>query len=180
MAQKNTLTGLVRFSFVNVFKPRAAEDGGKEKYSVCIMVPKKDKVTLQKLKEAIDEAKEWGKKEKWDGKLPKNLKEPVRDGDEEREDSPEFEDMYFFNASTLMKPGVIDEDKDEIMRAEEFYSGVWGRALIHFYPFDMKGNRGIGVGLNAVQKLKDDENLGGGNTWSADDFDDDDDDGSIF
>ena len=29
-------TGRVRFSYVNVFKPRAAVEGQKEKYSACI------------------------------------------------------------------------------------------------------------------------------------------------
>lgn len=169
---KNTLTGKVRFSYVNVFKPKASEEGGKEKYSVCIMVPKKDKVTVAKIRAAVDEAVEYGKKNSWDGKVPKNLKLPLRDGDEEREDQPEFEGMYFLNASTLMKPGVIDADKDEIMQASEFYSGCWGRALIHFYSFDMKGNRGVGVGLAAVQKLEDDDKLGGGG-WTADEFDED-------
>lgn len=172
---KNTLTGKVRFSYANVFEPKESEEeGGKPKYSVCIMIPKKDKVTLAKIKAGVDEATEYGMKTKWDGKKPKNFKDPIRDGDDEREDKAEFKDMYFINASTTIKPGVIDADKNEIIQRSEFYSGCWGRALVHFFPFDTKGNRGVAVGLTAVQKLEDDDRLGGGG-WSADEFDDEDD-----
>lgn len=43
----------------------------------------------------------------------------------------------------------------------ELYSGIYGRASINFYAFNSNGNRGIACGLNALQKLRDGEPLGG-------------------
>ena len=40
MSQK-VVTGVVRFSYVNVFKPKAISEGADEKYSVCLLIPKK-------------------------------------------------------------------------------------------------------------------------------------------
>ena len=50
-------TGKVRFSYCNLFTPRAVQDGAKPKYSVTLLIPKTDKFTIQKIKTAIDAAK---------------------------------------------------------------------------------------------------------------------------
>jgi hypothetical protein len=81
--------------------------------------------------------------------------------------------MMFLNANSKSAPGVVDKALNEIIDKEEFYSGCWGRASINFFPYDSNGNRGIGVGLNNVQKLKDGDRLGGSRASAEDDFDDD-------
>jgi len=43
------VTGKVRFSYVNVFEPRAMQEGGDKKYSVLLLIPKTDKVTIKKM-----------------------------------------------------------------------------------------------------------------------------------
>ena len=48
------VTELVRFSYVNIFRSRAFREGQDAKYSICILVPKKDKAGIAKLKAAID------------------------------------------------------------------------------------------------------------------------------
>ena len=167
------ITGLVRFSYVNIFRSRAFRDGQKEKYSICLLIPKNDKATIAKIEKAIDEAKADGLLRKWGGKLPKNLHLPLRDGDKERAgEAPEYEGMYFLNASSNGKPGIVDRDLNEILDPDEVYSGCWGRASIDFYPYDINGNRGIAVGLNNVQKQKDGERLGGGRASAESDFGD--------
>lgn len=170
------ITGTVRFSYLNVFKPKAVNEGQEPKYSVCLLIPKKDKKTLDKIRRAIEAEKKAGAEEKWKGKVPANLKTPLRDGDEERADEyPEYAGMYFLNANSTKKPILLDETKDEILDQTELYSGCWGRANVNFYYFEVNGNRGIAVGLNALQKKKDDEPLGGMITIesAAADFDDD-------
>lgn len=154
------ITGKVRFSYCNVFEPRAAAEGQEPKYSVCIMIPKSDKKTLAAIEKAIEEAKQEGK-EKWGGKIPAKLNTPLRDGDEERPDQPEFRGHYFLNASSKFKPGLVDKQLNPIIDREEFYSGVYGRASINFYAYNVSGNRGIAAGLNNLQKLSDGEPLGG-------------------
>lgn len=173
MATK-VVTGKVRFSYVHVFEPWSGQPGQEPKYSVCLLIPKEDKKTLAKITAAMDEAIQDGIKSKWGGKQPKNLHLPVRDGDEERADeSPEYEGMVFLNANSKNAPGVVDKDLNVILDADEFYSGCWGRASINFFPYDSNGNRGIGVGLNNVQKLKDGDRLGGSRASAEDDFGDD-------
>ena len=168
------VTGKVRFSYVNIFKSRAFQADQDAKFSICLLIPKEDKATLKKIKAAIDEAIQEGISSKWNGKKPANVKLPLRDGDEERADeAPEYEGMMFLNANSTQKPGIVDKDLNEILDPDEVSSGCWGRASINFYPFSVNGNKGIGVGLNNVQKLKDGEHLGAARASAESDFDDD-------
>ena len=168
------VTGKVRFSYVNIFKSRAFQADQDAKFSICLLIPKEDKATLKKIKAAIDEAIQEGISSKWNGKKPANVKLPLRDGDEERADeAPEYEGMMFLNANSTQKPGIVDKDLNEILDPDEVYSGCWGRASINFDPFSVNGNKGIGVGLNNVQKLKDGEHLGAARASAESDFDDD-------
>lgn len=169
------VTGKVRFSYAQVFEPRAMPNSTDLKYSVSILIDKNDKATLRKIKAAIEAAKEEGKA-KWGGKIPSNLRTPLRDGDIDRSDRPEYEDKMFINASSKRPPGIVDENKDPIFDKNEFYSGCYGRASVNFYAFDVNGNRGIAAGLNNLQKLEDGPRLDGGTTPEedfADEYEDD-------
>src|SRR5205085_10896287 len=72
------ITGLVRFSFVHVFEPTSMEGSDRKKYSVSILIPKTDKAQIDRLREAINIAKETGKG-KCDGKITAGLKIHIRD-----------------------------------------------------------------------------------------------------
>jgi len=171
------ITGKVRFSYAHLFKPVAISEGQEPKFSVCLLIPKTDKETLKKIKAAIEAAKTQGIS-MWGGKAPANLKTPLRDGDEERPDQPEYEGMFFINANAKTRPGIVDKDLNEILDSSEVYSGCYGRASINFYPFNQAGNRGIGCGLNNVQKIADGDYLGGRSKAEDDfseNFEDDDD-----
>ena len=82
--------------------------------------------------------------------------------------------MFFLNANSTQKPGIVDRDLNEILDPDEVYSGCWGRASINFFPYNSNGNKGVGVGLNNIQKLKDGERLGGARASAEDDFGGDD------
>ena len=176
------VTGKVRLSYAHLFKPVAVEEGQDPKYSVCLLIPKSDKETLRKIKTAVDAAKAQGAS-LWNGKVPANLKTPLRDGDEERPDQPEYDGMYFINASSKQKPGIVDRGLNAILDSDEVYSGCYGRASVNFYPFNKAGNRGVACGLNNIQKLEDGDYLGGrsraeddfGDGWGDDSYDDEDD-----
>lgn len=155
--------------YVNLTKPKAIEEGQEEKYSVCIMIDKSDKAQIKKVNTAIEAAKEVAKS-KWGGKFPGNAKLPLRDGDEDREDDPNFAGKYFIQAYSKTKPEIVDLAKKAVPESE-VYSGMIGRVSVNFYPYDVKG-KGIAAGLNNVQKVKDGERLAG-RTSAADDFDDD-------
>jgi len=172
VSKTKVVTSEVRLSYVNVWEPSAAKGSTEKKYSVVIMVPKKDKALVAKINAAIEAAKIEGKESKWKGKIPHNLDLPLRDGDTEREDKPEFAGMYFLNAKGKRKPGIIDLAGNEIIERDEFYSGVFAKCSINFYPYDVDGGKGVAVGLNNLLKTKDGENLGGGSS-AAEDFADD-------
>ena len=162
MSQTKVITGKVRFSYAQVFEPKAMNESSTPKYSISLIIPKNDKKTLDKIKAAIESAIEEGKTSKWGGKVPKNLKTPLRDGNEEREDDEAYAEAMFVNANSSNKPGLVDEDLNPILDKSEFYSGCYGRASINFYAYDSNGSKGIACGLNNLQKLEDGERLAGG------------------
>ena len=164
MATK-VITGVnTRWSYANVWEPKAME-GGKPKFSVSLIIPKSDIVTVGKIKAAIEEAYRDGQsKLKGNGKsVPalSTLRNPLRDGDLERPDDPAYANAYFVNANSTSAPGIVDAAKNQIIDKSEVYSGCYGRASISFYAFNANGNKGIACGLNNLQKIKDGEPLGG-------------------
>lgn len=163
------VTGKVRFCYVNVFEPTAMNEGDAPKYNICILIPKNDTKTVDKINKAIEAAKQAGKAKIADknGKIPSTLKLPLRDGDDERSDDPAFEGMYFINANSTRKPSIVDKELNPIMDKEEFYSGCYGRASINFYAYNVQ-SKGIAAGLNNLQKLEDGEMLAGGSSADED------------
>ena len=174
------ITGVdTRWSYANVWDPKSI-NGGAPKYSVSLIIPKSDKVTIQKIKAAIQAAYEEGEsKLKGNGKSVPSLavlKTPLRDGDLERPDDEAYKNAYFVNANSATAPGIVDADRQQIIDRSEVYSGVYGRASINFYAFNSNGNKGIACGLNNLQKIRDGEPLGGKASAESDFATDDDDD----
>lgn len=163
------ITGIVRLSYANVWEPKSV-NGGKEKYSVSIIIPKEDNKTMDEIKKAIDAAIEEGKG-KFGGKIPNkaSLKTPLRDGDIDRAEDEAYKNSYFINANSLTPPQVVDKDVKPILEHSEIYSGVYARVSINFYAFNSSGNKGIACGLGNIQKIRDGEPLGG-RTNAEDEF----------
>lgn len=162
------ITGLVRFSYLHVWEPTAIEEGQEKKYSVSLIIPKSDKATLAEINAAIEAAKKAGKDSKFGGKIPSNLKTPLRDGDVDRPEDENYADCYFINANCKTKPGLVDKNVKPILEQDELYSGCYGRASITFYAFNTSGNKGIACGLNHLMKIKDGEPLGGRSSADSD------------
>lgn len=162
------VTGMVRLSYAHLHQPHAIE-GNEPKYSVSLIIPKDDKETLKAIKEAVEEAKE-NSKHLWGGKIPSNLKTPLRDGDEERPDDDVYSNAYFINANSKSKPELVDLKGNKGLGPDEIYSGCYARVSINFYGYSVSGSKGVACGLGNVQKLDDGEKLGGGSR-AEDDFD---------
>lgn len=152
-----------RWSYANVWEPKSI-NGSTPKYSVSLIIPKSDKVTIEKIKKAIEAAYREGEaKLKGNSKtLPplSAIKTPLRDGDLERPYDPTYANSYFINANSATAPGIVDIDLNPILNRSEVYSGVYGRASVSFYAFNSNGNRGIACGLGNLQKIRDGEPLG--------------------
>lgn len=169
-------TGLTRWSYCNVWEPKAVNDG-KPKYSVSVIIPKSDTKTIEAIEKAIQAAYDEGQaKLKGNGKSVPSLsviKTPLRDGDLERPDDEAYKDSYFVNANSTTAPGIVDADLQPILDHSEVYSGVYGRVSMNFYAYNTGSAKGIACGLNNLQKLKDGEPLGG-KSRAEDDFAEDD------
>lgn len=167
-----------RWSYANVWEAKAI-NGGTPKFSVSLIIPKSDTITIEKIRAAIQAAYEEGQsKLKGNGKsVPPlaALKTPLRDGDTERPDDEAYKNAFFLNANSTTAPQIVDADRQHIIDHSEVYSGVYGRASINFYAFNSNGNKGIACGLGNLQKIRDGEPLGGRSS-AEDDFADDEDD----
>ena len=168
-----------RWSYANVWEAKSI-NGGTPKYSVSLIIPKSDTVTVEKIKKAIQAAYDEGQsKLKGNGKTVPALsvlKTPLREGDLERPDDEAYANSYFINANSATAPGIVDADKNTIIDRSEVYSGVYGRASINLYAFNSNGNKGIACGLNNLQLIRPGEPLGGKASAESDFATDDDED----
>lgn len=148
-----------RLSYAHIWEP-ASINGSDPKYSVCCLIDKDDTKTLARLDALVKKTIEDGKAI-WGGKVPKKLKLPLRDGDEERDDSV-YENMMFLNANATRMPAIIDRRCQPVLDQDEVYSGCYANVKISVYAFNKNGNQGVACSLTAIQKTKDGERLSGG------------------
>lgn len=167
MSEKKTIkvtTPEFRVSFPQVFEAKSF-NGGKEQYSICMLFDKKTDLTPIKkaMQEVIDA--------KWPDKAKRGkLWNPLRDGDAEKPEREEYQNVIFANAKSLDKPGIVDAQRNMITSGEEFYAGCYARATLVIYSFEKSGNKGVAFGLNNIQKLRDGEPFSGRNS-AENDFD---------
>ena len=153
-----------RWSYANVWEPKAPVEGATPKFSVSLIISKDDKATIEKIQAAMKAAYEEG--------LPKlraasknvptfeTISKPIHDGDVEKPDDPAYANAYYISANSLTAPGIVDAACNPILDHSEVYSGVYGRASVNFYVYANGVNKGIACGLNNLQKLSDGEPLG--------------------
>ena len=157
-----------RFSYLHCWEPDSV-NGGDPKYSVSAIIPKSDTKTINAIKVAVEQAKK-DSISKWGGKIPANLKLPLRDGDIDRPDDEAYANSYFFNANSRQAPQVVDSHVQPILDQSEVYSGCYGQISVTFYGFNTNGNRGVACGLQNIQKWCDGEPLNG-RVRAEDEFD---------
>lgn len=170
-----------RISFANIWEAKSI-NGGEEKYSVSCLIPKEDKATLMKIHKAIEAAKEAAKSKKWGGRIPPNLKLPLRDGDIDRPDDENYAGHMFFNAASKDAPQIVDRKVQPILDPMECGSGDYCNVSVNFYGFAASGNKGVAAGLGNIQKVRDGERLAG-KASAASDFealDGEDDSAEVF
>ena len=156
-----------RISFANIWEPRSI-NGSEEKYSVSCVIPKSDTATIARIEKAVEAAKADGKTRRWGGKIPPNLKLPLRDGDLERPDDENYRDCMFVNASSKEAPQIVDRRKQPITDPMMVYSGCYCNISVNFYAFNTNGNRGVACSLGNIQFVKDGDRLGGKASADAD------------
>ena len=170
-----------RISFANIWEPKSI-NGSDEKYSVSCIIPKSDKKTLTKIHKAIEAAKEVGASKRFGGKLPANLRLPLRDGDIDRPDDEAYANAMFLNANSKDAPQIVNRKVEPILDPMECGSGDYCNVSVNFYAYNANGNKGIGAGLGNIQLIKSGARLAGKASASSDftEVEDDDDPEDIF
>ena len=157
-------------NFPVLVTPQASFEGGKEKFSMTVMVPKEDKETIAKIEAEIAKVIE-DNKATFGGKKS-GIKTPLRDGDEKKEDYPEFDGFMFFNCSTTRRPKIVDRNKEEVLDVvDQCYSGQIVNVSITFFAYNQAGSKGVGAGLNNIQVVGGGERLFDGGGEEFDDLD---------
>ena len=165
------VTGKVRFSYFSALSARKNEMNGKEEFSTQVLVPKSDTETVSALKKAAKEALT----AKFGDKIPKTVRNPLRDGDTETKSDgsplgPEYAGHFYFNTKSLTKPGAVDAHGHDILGSQDIVSGDYGRVSLNAYAYDQAGNKGVSFGLNNIMLVAKGDSLGGSKPSAAADF----------
>ena len=153
--------GEVRFSYANVFQPQAPANNpqAEPKFSVTILVPKTNAQAKAAIDAAINSAIEAGVSAKWNGVRPPVPSICVHDGDGVRPSDgqpfgQECKGHWVFTASCKADrpPFVVDAQVQKIINPADVYSGCYGNVNVTFFAYNSAGKKGIGCGLNGIQK----------------------------
>jgi hypothetical protein len=184
------VTSLARASYPSVFSPRAVKEGDKPRYSLAIMIPPEsvlktmpdaDKLIADRarfLKE-LNAAIPYATKKKFGDNPPPNLRKSIYKAEEVGKGECYEPGWICLRAAAPAdkKPTVLLATKDPQTQKwlpcpqEDFYAGCWMRASIDIYGYAQPMSKGIAVGLNFVQKLKDGDRLDS-RAVAEDEFDD--------
>ena len=156
MKNESTRTPVFRLCFPQLFTPKKFEESGKELYSCMAVFPKS--TDLSALKQIAEAA--FKKRFPNGARASRN---PFRDGNEMVDEWGDlFKDTVFIRLSSQYKPVVVDGNRIAITNQSLVYSGCYARAAVHAYAYDVKGNRGVSFGFDAIQITRDGDPLSGG------------------
>ena len=176
LSKTQVVTGECRLSFVHLNEPVAVKEGDTPKYSLTAIIPKSDTKTIESIKAAIKAAAEAGAQKHFGGRVPTNVANTFKDGDNETNDMgdlqkekyPEYANSYYIRLSTKFKPKILNANREEIIDPTEIYSGMYGRVSMTFFAYSGDGKRGVSACLNNVMKTRDGEPMG--SQLSGDEF----------
>ncbi len=168
-----------RLAFPALFKPKAVEKGGKEKYSAALAIDPSNTAIVKALDAAVKHVAD----AKWGEKAPTILselhkkgkigfkKEPRTNSDGEVYDG--FADMYSLNASSDAQPTVLDADKTPLgEKSGRPYGGCYVVMNVEAWAQDNDFGRRVNFTLRGVQFAKAGDAFGGGAPASEDEFED--------
>ena len=171
-----------RLIWARLFEAEAMEEGNDPSFSCAILYKAKDNIR------AIRKGIEAAKRDQWGSKPPRKLNICLIDDDREIEDLAEQYD-YIEPGDVILKlrryekygnPQLWDQNVEVIESPTEMYSGCHVVADVEFFGWERKTSAGVSCRLNGLQKVREDEPLGGGKANTKDSFDevetDDDDD----
>jgi hypothetical protein len=133
------------------------QPGQEPKYSLTLLFDAASDLTMLRTLAKNVATEKWGADPtKW----PPNLRNPFRD-QKEKDKEGYVAGCIFITATSAVKPGLVDQNLQDIIQEKDFYSGCYCRAEVTAFAYDKAGNRGVSFGLNHIQKLADGPPLSG-------------------
>lgn len=151
----------VRLSFPHLFIPRAATEGGAEKYSAAFWLdPTRVPLDKEQLAQITDGIKEITKAD-FKGKKPGRI--AMLKGEDKYEDDPNYDGIVIVNAYNWNKPVVVDHRREPVEdegggQSSILYPGCYVNAALTMYSYRQAGG-GIAFGLEGVQWADNGERL---------------------
>lgn len=162
------MTPKFRMSFPHLLKARTIDKNSEPKFSVVMLFP--EDADLKEMKKVAKQAA----KEKF-SKATKGVEMPFKDQGEK--DLEGYEPgCICVTASTEQKPGIVDEDVNDVIDPGEIYPGRWAKATVNAFAWTFGKKKGVSFGLRNIQLLDHDDNLAGGASAASDFGDDEEDD----
>ena len=163
-------TPLCRVSFAgSLFKPRAQQEGGVEKYGCTLIFPKTcDRTALDNAVRSVIVA-QWSEKGLERAKAGL-IKSPFLDGNGKEarnkktgELHPGFgPDVFFLRVQSIRQPVIRYKSEHIPATEDEVYSGCYGKAVLNAFAWtNAQNGDGVSFGIQFFQKIKDGERLGG-------------------
>lgn len=172
-----------RLIWARLFEAEAMEEGNDPSYSCAVLF--KEKSDISRLRKAYKAAMS----DQWPGgKAPRRLTSCFIEGDDIEELAEDYD--YIEPGDVILKMrryekyGQVqkfDQNVEEIESPTELYSGAHVVCDVEFFGWERKTSSGISCRINGIQKVREDDQLGGGSRDTTDSFgsvetDDDDDD----
>ena len=151
-SSKRIVSPVGRLSFPALFVPEVNQNNpnAPAKYSTVVVFD--EDTDISSIEEIIAEAT----KATFGDDAPANLRNPIRDGSEKAHLGDPFgPGKKFVTVKSNFQPGIVGADLQPVLDQSEVYPGVYARVQMHAYGYDQNGNRGIALGLDNVQKIKD-------------------------
>lgn len=164
-------TPVFRVSFPQMFEAKKINNDGKAKYGLTMLF------TLADVMKDPKEAAKWkamkdvcvaAAEEKWPKGVPANMQSPFRRGEEKEQYQGYGAGVVFISATTMTRPGLVDEKIAKIINPEDFYAGCYAIATVNPYAWNYLGKNGVSFGLQNVMKVRDGEPFGGRTAAEAD------------
>lgn len=170
---RTAVTPKFRMAFPNLITPGTNLNNEKE-WSVTALFPvDADLTSLKKAEHAAKTAK-WGKDER---KWPNNIASPYTDGNTKGKIDSEGEFQVYegyadtvvvnFKRKVITKrgentpPAVVMANPNIEAKEEDVYGGRWAKAVVNAFAYEFAGKKGVSFGLNHVQILDHDTQIGG-------------------
>lgn len=164
-------------AFVYLLRPKTGEPGKEPKFQVVLVYD--EDADLSVLEASIDAAGKERFKDDWPQvrkAMQRKDKWPIKNTDDVTNYGPPFDSTpggRFVSFATTDKPGVVDEDAEDIISARDLYPGMIMRVTYNAHAYEHEeGGKGVTLYLRNAQKTGDGERLevGATSTTAAEDF----------